>query len=334
MGWGGCSPPLLQGVFLNIASIFGHKPQSRDNLVARRRDISPWLWLIPAFVIVGVYLIYPVVDTFRVSLYNANSSNFVGLQNYQFIFTDRTMQDTLLNNLLWIVLFTVLVLALGLLFAVLAGRVRYEAVAKSVIFIPMAISFVAAAVIWRFVYAYQPPTFTQFGLLNAIVTAVGSSPIPWLTAQNIINTGVTLPAPFHTNNFAVIIVAVWMWTGFAMVVLSAGLKGISKEVLEAARVDGANEFQIFRRITLPLISPTIALVATTMVIQALKIFDIVWVMTAGNYGTDVIATQMYKQLFNYQNFGRAGALAVILFLAILPVIFISINRFRAQEETR
>jgi alpha-glucoside transport system permease protein len=319
---------------VNNQGFLGQVPEKQATPIAHRRDISPWLWLLPAFIIVAVYLIYPVIDTLRVSFFNANSSKFVGTANYQYIFTNPTMQDTLLNNLLWIVLFTGLVLVLGLLFAVLAGRVRYEAIAKSIIFIPMAISFVAAAVIWRFVYAYQPPGFTQFGLLNAIITGSGGQPAAWLTAQNIVYTTTTLPTPFHTNNFAIIIVGVWMWTGFAMVVLSAGLKGISKEVIEAARVDGANEFQIFRRITLPLISPTIALVATTMVIQALKIFDIVWVMTAGNSGTDVIATQMYKQLFNYQDFGKAGALAVILFLAILPVIFISIGRFRAQEETR
>jgi alpha-glucoside transport system permease protein len=300
----------------------------------RRRDFSPWFWLLPSFLLAGFFLIYPVVDTFRLSLYNANSSRFVGIDNYRTIFTNSSMQDVLLNNLLWIILFTVLVLALGLLFAALAGRVRYESAAKSVIFIPMAISFVAAAVIWRFVYAYRPPGFTQYGLLNGAASLVDLPPVAWLTAQQVAYTTVTLPSPFHTNNLAIIAVGVWMWTGFAMVVLSAGLKGISKEVLEAARVDGANEFQIFRRVTLPLLSPTLALVATTMVIQALKIFDIVWVMTAGNYGTDVIATAMYKQLFNYQNFGVAGALAVVLFLAILPIIFISIGRFRAQEETR
>jgi alpha-glucoside transport system permease protein len=264
----------------------------------------------------------------------SNSSKFIGLANYREIFTNRVMQDTLLNNVLWLVLFTGLAVGLGLLFAVLTGRVRYEATAKAMIFIPMAISFVAAAVIWRFVYAYQPPGFTQYGLLNAGAVGVGLSPQPWLTEQTIAFSHTTLPAPFHTNNIAIIIVGVWMWTGFAMVVLSAGLKGISSEVIEAARVDGANEFQIFRRIILPLVSPTIALVATTLVIQALKIFDIVWVTTAGNYNTDVIATMMYKQLFNYQDFGKAGALAVILLLAIIPIMLISINRFRSQEETR
>jgi alpha-glucoside transport system permease protein len=299
-----------------------------------KRGFTPWLWLLPAFLFISVYLIYPVIETFRISLLNANSSKFVGISNYIEIFTNPAMQDTLLNNLLWLVLFTALAVGLGLLFATLAGRVRYESVAKGIIFIPMAISFVAAAVIWRFVYAYQPAGFTQFGLLNAVATGVGLPPEPWISAQSLPFSNVTFPSPLHTNNVAVIAVGVWMWTGFAMVVISAGLKGISKEVIEAARVDGANEFQIFRRIIFPLVSPTIVLVATTLVIQALKIFDVVWVMTAGNYNTDVIATMMYKQLFNYQNFGKAGALAVILLLSIIPIMLISINRFRSQEETR
>jgi len=294
----------------------------------------PWLWIVPAFFFIAVFLIYPVIDTLRLSFYNADSSGFVGLDNYIKVFTTKTLQNALLNNVLWLVLFTALAVGLGLLFAVLTGRVRYEPAAKSMIFIPMAISFVAAAVIWRFMYAYQPPGFEQYGLVNAAVTGAGLPPQPWLVEQAIPFTHVTLPTPFHTNNIAVIAVGVWMWTGFAMVVLSAGLKGISTEVIEAARVDGASEFQIFRKIILPLISPTVAVVATTLVIQAMKIFDIVWVMSAGNYGTDVIATQMYKQLFNFQDFGLSSALAVILLLAIIPVMFISVGRFRGQEEMR
>ncbi len=300
----------------------------------RRRGLAPWLWLLPAFLFIAVYLVYPVVDTLRLSFMNARSTQFVGLDNYRFVFTTPAMQDILLNNILWIVLFTGLAVGLGLLFAVLTGRVRYEPAAKSIIFIPMAISFVAAAVIWRFVYAYQPLGFTQYGLLNAAAGTVGLDPQPWLIEQNIAFTSTLLPSPFHTNNFAIIIVGVWMWTGFAMVVLSAGLKGISREVIEAARVDGANELQIFRKIILPLVSPTIAVVATTLVIQALKTFDVVWVMTAGNFNTDVIATAMYKQMFNYQDFGKAGALAVILLVAIVPIMLISISRFRGQEEAR
>lgn len=309
-------------------------PNPRPRPIWRGRRWTPWLWLLPAFLFIAVYLIYPVIDTFRLSLMNANSTAFVGIDNYRSIFTSSVFQDTLLNNIIWLVLYTLLAVGLGLLFAVLAGRVRYEAVAKAMIFIPMAISFVAASVIWRFVYAYAPPGFGQIGVLNAAASGLGLDPQAWLVQQNLAYTGATLPTPLHTNDFALVAVGVWMWTGFAMVILSAGLKGIPSEVIEAARVDGANEFQIFRRITLPLVSPTIAVVATTLVIQSLKIFDIVWVMTSGNYNTDVIATQMYKQMFNYQDFGKAGALAVILLLAIIPVMMISIRRFQSQEETR
>jgi alpha-glucoside transport system permease protein len=293
-----------------------------------------WLWLLPALLFIIIFLVYPVVDTFRLSFMNSNSTTYVGFDNYAYVFTNRATQDALLNNILWLSLFTLLAVGLGVLLAVLTGRVRYESAAKAFIFVPMAISFVAAAVIWKFVYAYSPEGFTQIGLVNAAGTAMGLPPEAWLVSQQIAYTGQLLPTPLHTNNFALVAVGVWMWTGFAMVILSAGLKGIPTEVIEAARVDGASEWQIFWRIILPILSPTIAVVATTLIIQALKKFDIVWVMTAGNYNTDVVATFMYKEMFNYRDFGQAGALAVILLLAILPIMLINIRRFRSQEQNR
>jgi alpha-glucoside transport system permease protein len=319
---------------LGASGLPGIAKKSHPAPVSRRINWFAWIWLLPALFFLTVYLIYPAIDTFRLSVLNASSTEFVGFDNYLYIFTNSVTRSILLNNVLWIILFTFLAVGLGLIFALLAGRVRYEAAAKALIFIPMAISFVAASVIWRFVYAYRPPGFEQIGILNAVVQGAGGDPQAWLFAQNVAFTSTVLPSPLHTNNLAIIIVGVWIWTGFAMVILSAGLKGISSEVIEAARVDGANEFQIFQRIILPLVSPTIAVVATTMVIQALKIFDVVWVMTAGNYNTDVIATMMYKEMFNYNDFGKAGALAVILLLAIIPIMLISIRRFRSQEETR
>jgi alpha-glucoside transport system permease protein len=299
-----------------------------------RRSYIHWLWLLPTLVFIIVFLVYPVVDTLRLSFMNAKSTGYVGLENYAFVFTNKATQDALLNNVLWLILFTVLAVGLGVLLAVLTGRVRYESAAKTFIFIPMAISFVAAAVIWKFVYAYRPEGFAQIGLVNALGTQAGLPPVAWLITQQIAYSGQMLPTPLHTNNFALVAVGVWMWTGFAMVILSAGLKGISTEVIEAARVDGASEWQIFWRIILPILSPTIAVVATTLIIQALKKFDIVWVMTAGNYDTDVVATFMYKEMFNYHDFGRAGALAVILLVAILPIMLINIRRFRSQEKGR
>jgi alpha-glucoside transport system permease protein len=299
-----------------------------------RKNYIHWLWLLPTLVFIAVFLVYPVIDTFILSFMNARSTAFVGADNYIWAFTDGAARDALITNVLWLTLFTFLAVGLGVLMAVLTGRVRYESVAKAFIFIPMAISFVAAAVIWKFVYAYSPQGFTQIGLVNAAAGGVGLPPIAWLVEQKLAYTALLLPAPLHTNNFALVVVGVWMWTGFAMVIISAGLKGIPTEVIEAARVDGATEWQIFRRITLPILAPTIAVVATTLIIQALKKFDIVWVMTTGNYGTDVVATFMYKQMFSYQNFGRAGALAVILLVAIVPIMLINIRRFRSEEQNR
>jgi alpha-glucoside transport system permease protein len=306
-----------------------------------RRWWTPWLWLAPALALLGVFLVYPVVDTFRRSFLDERSKSFVGLDNYRFIIDNPQplVSDThsaLLNNIMWLTLFTAITVCLGLILAVLSGRVRYEAAAKSAIFIPMAISFVAASVIWRFMYEFN----TEIGTVNATVTSLGGEPTAWLQDTGAPHTWLTqrgpdtLPRPIQINNLALILVGVWMWTGFAMVVLSAGLKGISTEVLEAARVDGANEWQIFRRIIVPILSPTIVVVATTLVIQGLKKFDLVWVMTGGRFKTDVVATLFYKEAFRIGDFGVGAALAVVLLLWVLPIMVISIRRFQFQEETR
>jgi alpha-glucoside transport system permease protein len=306
-----------------------------------RRWWTPWLWLAPALALLGVFLVYPVVDTFRRSFLDERSKSFVGLDNYRFIIDNPQplVSDThsaLLNNIMWLTLFTVITVSLGLILAVLTGRVRYEAAAKSSIFIPMAISFVAAAVIWRFMYEFN----TDIGTINAAVTSAGGESTDWLRDTGAPQTWLTergpdtMPRPIQINNLALIFVGVWMWTGFAMVVLSAGLKGISTEILEAARVDGANEWQIFRRIIAPILSPTIVVVATTLVIQGLKKFDLVWVMTGGRAKTDVVATLFYKEAFRVGDFGVGAALAVVLLLWVLPVMVIGIRRFQFQEETR
>ncbi len=306
-----------------------------------RRWWAPWLWLAPTLVLLGVFLVYPTIDTIRRSFLDKRSSSFVGLDNYRFIIENPQplVSDThsaLLNNILWLTLFTVVTVALGLTFAVLAARVRYEAIAKSAIFIPMAISFVAAAVIWKFMYEFN----SNIGSANSVVTSLGGEPTAWLQNTGSPQAWLTkvgpdeLPGPLQINNFALIMVGVWMWTGFAMVVLSAALKGISMEILEAARVDGANEWQIFRRIILPILSPTMVVVATTLVIQALKKFDLVWVLTGGRFDTDVVATLFFKEAFIVRDFGVGAALAVVLLLWVLPIMLISIRRFQFQEETR
>lgn len=306
-----------------------------------RRWWVPWLWLAPALVLLAVFLVYPSIDTIRRSFLDSRSEGFVGLDNFEFIINNPNplVADThsaLLNNIMWLTVFTVFTVALGLVIAVLTARVRYEAVTKSAIFIPMAISFVAAAVIWRFMYAID----SDIGTVNAVVTSAGLEPTAWLQDTGSPQTWLTdvgpddLLQPLQINNFALVMVGVWMWTGFAMVVLSAGLKGISTEVLEAARVDGANEWQIFRRIILPILSPTIVVVATTLVIQALKKFDLVFVLTGGRFETDVVATLFFKQFFVNREFGEGAALAVVLLLWVVPIMVIGIRRFQFQEETR
>ncbi len=306
-----------------------------------RKWWAPWLWVSPAFLLLGVFLVYPVVDTVRRSFMDARSNHFVGLHNYRYIFENPQplVTDThsaLLNNVLWLVAYPVATVIVGLLIAVLAIRVRYESIAKSAIFIPMAISFVAASVIWRFMYEFNP----DIGTVNAVITGAGGHSTAWLQNTGALQTWLTnrgpdtMPKPIQINNFALITVAVWMWTGFAVVVLSAGLKGISTEVLEAARVDGANEWQIFWRIILPIVSPTIVVIATTLVIQSLKLFDLVYVMTGGRFKTDVVATLFFREAFVLRDFGIGAALAVVLLIWVVPIMVLTLRRFQFQEETR
>jgi len=286
-----------------------------------RPRLRPWLWLGPGLLFLIVFLVYPTIYTIILSLMNRDSSQFIGLNNYVYAFTSRDVLIALRNNFFWVVLFTLITVTLGLIIAVLTDRVSYENVVKSLIFLPMAISAVAAGVIWKFMYDFRPPGTPQTGTVNAIVTSLGGQPQAWLIERSI-------------NNPALIVVGVWMMAGFCMVILSAGLKGLPAEVLEAARVDGANEFQVFFQIIIPLLGSTIAVVTTTMIIFALKVFDIVYVMTNGAYDTEVIANRMYKELYNVKDFGRASAVAVILLAAIVPVMLLNIRRFRQQEEIR
>lgn len=284
--------------------------------------VRPWIYVGPLLLILTFFLVYPTLNTLYLSFQDKNSEAFVGLDNWVYALTSHAMLISFRNNVLWLVVFTALTVSLGLVLAVLLDRVRYEAVAKSIIFVPMAISFVGAGVIWKFVYAFRPAGQPQIGILNAVVnTLLGLQPIGWLIERAV-------------NNFALIAVGVWIWTGFCMVILSAAYKGIPRELLEAARVDGANEWQLFWKVTLPMMKSTIAVVATTMVINVLKIFDIVYVMTNGNFGTEVIANRMYKEMFHFREFGRASAIAVILLLAIVPVMAVNIRRFQEQEAIR
>ena len=309
-------PAALVGYILLTERLIQVLPERRQG------RIRPRFWIAPALLFLFVFLIYPTLNTIVLSFLDAQSKNFVGLDNYAWFIQDKGTLEALRNSVLWVVFMTAGVVGLGLLIAILVDRVRYEPLAKSVIFVPLAISFVAAGIIWQFMYQYQDPTRTQTGTLNALIGLIGLGPTRFTQEQPL-------------NNFALIFIGIWMWTGFAMVILSAGLKGISTELLEAARVDGANEWQVFRGIILPLLMPTIFVVGTTIVITALKSFDIVFTVTNGNFGTDVIAREMWQQMFTPPgNFGRASAVAIVLLLAIIPFMAINVKRFREQEAIR
>ena len=284
-----------------------------------RSRLQPWVFVGPAALILTWFFAIPTVRTAYFSFFDADSTKFVGLQNYITTFTDRQMLLSFRNNVLWMVFGTFFCVAAGLLIAVLADRSRFEKLIKSLIFLPMAISFVGAAIIFRFVYYYQPQGESQIGLLNAVVTALGAQPQAWLQ----------LIQPW--NNLFMIIVMIWMQTGFAMVIFSAALKGVPDEILEAGRIDGASEVRVFFSIILPYIQGTVVTVTTTVLIFALKIFDIVIAMTGGQYGTDVIATQFYRQFFANRNFGLGSSIAIVLLIAVIPVMIYNLRQMSKQE---
>ncbi len=299
-----------------------------------RSRLLPFVFVGPAVAIMSWYLAIPTLRTFWISLFGRNgpeqglgilqllgSENFVGLSNYAAVFTEKLMQEAFRNNLMWIAFGSTLSVIFGLIIAVMADRSSFEKTAKSLIFLPMAISFVGASVIWNFIYEYRPAGQAQIGLLNAIVTSLGYTPQAWPQWVAV--------SPW--NNLFLIVIVVWLQAGFAMVLFSAALKGIPDELLEAGRMDGASEIQVFFRIMIPYIQGTLISVWTTIVIFTLKIFDVVWVMTGGQFGTHVIATQFYRQSFTNRNSGFGSAIAIVLLIAVVPVMFYNLKQFREQE---
>ncbi len=281
--------------------------------------LQPFLFIGPAVAILSWYLAIPTLRTFVFSLKDRAGESFVGLDNYVAVFTQRVMLTAFRNNLLWIVFGASLSVIFGLLVAVLADRSKFEKFAKSMIFLPMAISFVGAGVIWNFIYEVKGANLPQIGLLNAIWVGLGGQPQAWTSMLQ----------PW--NNLFLIIIVIWLQTGYAMVIFSAAIKGIPGELLEAARVDGATEIQIFFNIMIPYIMGTIITVATTVIIFTLKIFDIVIVMTGGQFGTHVIATQFYVQAFTNQNKGYASAIAIVLVILVIPVMIYNLRQFADEE---
>ena len=283
----------------------------------QRERIRPWLFVGPALVILGIYLVYPAVQTLFLSFFDSNGDIFVGLKNYERAFGDSRFLESIRNNILWLIVVPTFSVVFGLLIAVLADRVSWGNIAKSLIFMPMAISFVGASVIWKFVYAINP----DIGLLNAVYTGGGNEAVD------------VLQIPFW-NSFFLMVILVWIQTGFAMVLLSAALRGVPEETLEAARIDGANEVQTFFRIMVPQIMGTIFVVWTTIVITVLKVFDIVLAMTNGNWNTQVMANLMFDQMFRAFDTGYASFLALVIMVAVIPIMVVNIRRMNREEAMR
>lgn len=279
-----------------------------------RGSLLPWVFVGPALLLLTIYLAWPVVSTIIKSL-----TEGAGLANWEWALTNPANHQMYVNNILWLVVGVAGSVGLGLLIAGLLDRVKFESFAKIFIFLPLAISLVGASVIWRFVYQWRPPGQAQYGLLNAVVEGIGLDPVPW-----------TQTADWRISTFALIVILIWIQTGFAMVVLSAAIKGVPSEIIEAASLDGATERQKFTGIIVPMIRGSLVMVTITTAIVVLKVFDIVYVMTGGRFNTDVVANQMYVQAFQFFDTGRASVLAVVLFLAVLPLALVNVRSIRRQ----
>ncbi|ARC55931.1 sn-glycerol-3-phosphate transport system permease protein UgpA [Frondihabitans sp. 762G35] len=296
---------------------------------AWNRRLLPYVFIGPVLLLILVFLIGPTLLTVYQSLLKTDQyglQSFGGLSNYVSLFTTPSFLQTLLNNLLWIIVVPAVTVIIGLAVATLADRLgpKREKTFKSIIFLPMAISFIAAATIWSFVYYYVAPGQPQVGLLNGIWTGIThADPIAWL--QN---------STAHANSFLIMAVVIWLNAGYAMVLLSAAIKAVPEETIEAARIDGASERQAFFQIIAPQIRGTIIAVFITVLITVMKIFDIVFAMTSGAFNTNVLGMEFYNQFFSFNNPGKASAVVVILIIAVIPVVIYQVRTYRQQEALR
>lgn len=292
------------------------------------QGFMPYLFLLPGFSLIALMLIYPTVQTINYSFANKDSTAYLDpiWDNYSYLFSSGAFWSAILNNVLWIAIVPAITVALGVVVAVLADKLsaQGEKWAKSFIFLPMAISFVAASAIWAtLIYGYQPPGQPQPAVLNAIWTAMGNDPQNWLNIDTA-----------RLNSILLMVILIWLQVGFAMVLLSAAIKGVPEDTLEAARIDGANELQIFFRVIIPQIMGTIVTVFITVLILVMKVFDIVYVLTNGRNNTDVIANMFFREMFANNQSGRATAIVVVLLVAVLPILFYQVRMFRQQEAIR
>ena len=312
IGVGGCVGYFYLSNLILDRFIFPAKGENIGRNINRANAVRPWLFMFPAIFVLGLYLVYPVVGSFVRSLYGRNPDDFVGLANYALLFEGGDFTVAFLNNMLWVIFVPAASTFIGLIAAQLTDKLSWGNIAKSLIFMPMAISFVGASLIWKFVYAND----ADIGLINAVRASLGfDNPID------------VLQIPFW-NNFFLMIILVWIQTGFAMVILSAALRGIPEETIEAAILDGANPFQLFFKIKVPQIIPTILVVWTTITVLVLKVFDIVYTMTGGNFGTEILPSYMMD--FMFRNDGRATAIAFVIMIVVLPVMAWNIREARKE----
>lgn len=304
-----------------IYSIEGKTPEAASRNLRRISLIRPWLFMGPALLSLGIYLIYPVFESVRLSLFDRANEDFVGLANYTWLFKDAEFLKSFKNNMLWLVIVPAASTFFGLIIAALTDRVWWGNIAKSLIFMPMAISFIGASIIWKFIYDYRGEGAEQIGLLNAVVQYFGGEAQAWITM------------PFWNNIFLMVIL-IWIQTGFAMVILSAALRGIPEETIEAAVIDGANGLQIFFKIMIPQMYSTIAVVWTTITILVLKVFDIVLAMTNGQWDSQVLANLMFDWMFRGGgDFGRGAAIAVVIMLLVVPIMIWNIRQANENKGT-
>ena len=308
-------------VLLGFSAVVGVIVLVAGRVKGRRGDRTVAMaFLLPTVAVLLIGLVYPASRTVYQSFFDAAGSAFIGIDNYTTIFTDSDQLVVLRNTVAWVVVTPFVATAVGLLYAVLVDRARLEALAKALIFLPMAISFVGASIIWKFVYEYRPEQggIKQIGLLNQLLVMLGGTPQQWL-----------LNEPW--NNLFLIVIMIWIQAGFAMTILSAAIKAIPEDIVEAARLDGVGALGMFRFVTVPSIRPALIVVLTTIGIATLKVFDIVRTLTGGNFGTSVVANEFYTQSLQTDNQGLGAALAVLLFLLVVPVVVYNVRQLRASE---
>ncbi|CAN2169566.1 UgpA ABC-type sugar transport systems, permease components [Candidatus Nanopelagicaceae bacterium] len=300
--------------FYGIAFAAGARVQGKKQNV-----LALSLFLVPALILAAIGLGIPAIQTFIESFKNADSSQWVGFANYTRAFKDPDILLAFRNTMLWIIISPVVVTALGLGLATMLNKMKREALAKSLIFMPMAISFVGGSLIWNLMYQYQEPEVNQTGLVGQIMKSLG------IPLQHLL-----LWSPW--NNLFLMAVYVWGTTGFGMVILSAAIKNIPSDIEEAAQLDGASGFTLFRTVTVPMVKTTIIVVLTTAMVGTLKLFDVIHTMTGGNFKTDVLSNRMFDEHFVYLNNGRGSTLAILIFLGVLPITYYNIRSIRAERK--